>query len=156
MGIKLHMIGFLIVVATLFETATSETCTVGDYIGWRIPPAGAATYSTWSRKKKFQVADTIVFNWTGTDDVAEVSKADYDKCRTTNPIGEIQRISPVNFTLGSNGTLYFICTVDSHCDRGQKVAINVGGAHSSASSLAVGSLTATFFTLFLPLLRCPI
>lgn len=59
MGIKLHMIGFLIVVATLFETATSETCTVGDYIGWRIPPAGAATYSTWSRKKKFQVADTI-------------------------------------------------------------------------------------------------
>lgn len=88
-----------------------------------------------------------MFNWTGTHSVAEVSKADYDKCRTKSPDGEIHETSPANYTLNSNGTHYFICTVDSHCDRGQKVTINIGGEHSSASSLA-----ATFFTLLVSLL----
>ncbi|XP_024034144.1 stellacyanin [Citrus clementina] len=147
MGSKLVLFGFLVVVPAIFDAAAAETYTVGDEMGWTTPPSGAAAYSTWASKKKFHFGDTIVFNWTGSHSVAEVSKADYDKCRTKSPDGEIHETSPANYTLNSNGTHYFICTVDSHCDRGQKVTINIGGEHSSASSLA-----ATFFTLLVSLL----
>lgn len=89
-----------------------------------------------------------VFNWTGTHNVGEVSKEDYDNCTTVHLVDEIQQISPATFTLDSNGSRFFICTVDSHCERGQKVTINIG-EYSFASSMTVSSMSAIFSILTL-------
>ena len=68
----------------------------------------------------FSFQPSPVFNWTGTHDVAEVAKENYDNC-TDTAIGSIQTTSPANFTLTTNATRYFICTISSHCEVGQKV-----------------------------------
>ncbi|OWM71761.1 hypothetical protein CDL15_Pgr005949 [Punica granatum] len=109
---------------------------------------GEIAYRTWAKTKSFDAGDTVVFNWTGTHDVAEVSETDYDNCTKTNPIGTIQSTSPYSVTLSSNGSRYFICTVSTHCEMGQKVALTVG----AASSLTAGALaffcSAIVFSLF--------
>ncbi|XP_044472530.1 cucumber peeling cupredoxin-like [Mangifera indica] len=148
MGSSLGLIGFFIIIAGVFERTTGETYMVGDDLGWTIPPHGASTYSTWAAEKEFSIGDTIVFNWTGTHNVGEVSKEDYDKCTTVHLVDEIQQISPATFTLDSNGSRFFICTVDSHCERGQKVTINIG-EYSFASSMTVSSMSAIFSILTL-------
>lgn len=74
---------------------------------------------------------TSVFNWTSTHNVLEVtSKAEYDSCTKTNGIPK--ETSPVTITLTANGTLYFICTIATHCTLGQKVTIKVGNGVSTS------------------------
>ncbi|EOY31110.1 Phytocyanin domain - like 10 [Theobroma cacao] len=141
----------IVVVMALFKTTAADTYTVGDELRWTIPPGGPIAYSTWARSKNFEINDTIVFNWSDTHDVAEVSEADYDNCTKTNPIGTIQQTSPANFTLDSNRTRYFICTINTHCELGQKVTINIG-EWNSASSLTVGALSLLLSTIVISLL----
>ncbi|GMP60148.1 hypothetical protein CsSME_00023139 [Camellia sinensis var. sinensis] len=45
-----------------------------------------------------------VFNWTGTHNVARVSKAGFNNCISSNAIDTIQGTSPYNITLSSNET----------------------------------------------------
>ncbi|KAG7984453.1 hypothetical protein I3843_04G161700 [Carya illinoinensis] len=144
----------LIVVVALVKTANADTYSVGDELEWNIPPLGSIAYETWAREKVFEVGDNIVFNWNGTHDVAEVTKENYDSCNDTGTI-DLRQTSPANFTLSSNSTRYFICTISNHCELGQKVTVRIGDQWSSASSLAVGTLSAvistiaiSFFTFF--------
>ncbi|XP_059637919.1 umecyanin-like [Cornus florida] len=140
MAIRVEMIGCLIVVAAtlLVGGATAATYQVGDELMWKVPPGGPIAYSTWADQKNFQIGDTIVFNWTGTHDVAEVSQAYFGNCTTSNTIGAVQTTSPVNITLTTNVTRYFICTVSNHCYLGQRVAIGFG---TSSASRAIGALS---------------
>lgn len=64
------------------------------------------------------------FNWTGLHTVANVSKPGYDRCVKR---GSIQRSSPAKIALSSGGNHFFICTIDSHCQRGQKLSVAVAG-----------------------------
>ncbi|KAL6274850.1 hypothetical protein ACE6H2_025542 [Prunus campanulata] len=124
----LHVGCLLLVVAVaLLKGAAADNYTVGDGLGWSIPPLGSVAYKTWADKKSFQIGDTIVFNWTGSHTVAEVSEANYGNCTKSNPLA-LYDSSPVPITLTSNLTRYFICTVDDHCSGlGQKVTIKIGG-----------------------------
>ncbi|BBN69087.1 blue-copper-binding protein [Prunus dulcis] len=83
--------------------AAADNYTVGDDLGWTIPPAGSIAYKTWANKKSFQIGDTIVFNWTGSHTVAEVSEANYGNCTKSNPLA-LYDSSPVPITLTSNLT----------------------------------------------------
>ncbi|PON94258.1 Phytocyanin domain containing protein [Trema orientale] len=152
--------GCLLVVmaVTLLKVSAADTYTVGDSLGWTLPPAGNVAYSTWARTKSFDIGDVIVFQWSGNHNVAEVSKADYDSCNTTNPInGTIYQTSPASITLTTNNTRYFICTVTDHCKSfGQKVTISMEQKwwDDSASSFRnIGAFfafsLATFVTFFL-------
>ncbi|XP_059431620.1 umecyanin-like [Corylus avellana] len=158
MGSRTGLIGwFGIVVAAiiLLRGATAATVyEVGDSVGWTVPP-NTSFYSTWASTKTFFLGDKLSFNWTtGTHTVAEVSKDEYDSCtKVSSYIG-----SPVIFTPPSTGSYYFICTVDDHCTRGQKLAFTVvstptvgsppaeSPTFSSASSLSVGALFAVLST----------
>ncbi|CAL9028047.1 unnamed protein product [Prunus brigantina] len=124
----LHVGCLLLVVAVaLLKGAAANNYTVGDDLGWTIPPAGSIAYKTWANKESFQIGDTIVFNWTGSHTVAEVSEASYGNCTKSNPLA-LYDSSPAQIPLTSNLTRYFICTVDNHCsDFGQKVTIKIGG-----------------------------
>ncbi|KAF8007244.1 hypothetical protein BT93_K1289 [Corymbia citriodora subsp. variegata] len=147
----LGLLGLVLIVAAV--GANASTYNVLDKLGWTIPPAGDVAYKTWAAEKSFKVGDTVVFNWTGTHNVAEVSKADFDTCTGTSPIGTIHMVSPYSVELSSDGPRYFICTVGKHCSFGQKVTLSIGSASSpaaeppssppagSASSLAVGALS---------------
>ena len=69
----------------------------------------------------------------------------YNYCTASSPNGAIKKTSPANFTLTSNATRYFICTVDNNCELGQKVTIRIGDQETSASSLRVGALSAVLY-----------
>ncbi|MFS7991428.1 putative Blue (type 1) copper binding protein [Helianthus anomalus] len=69
-----------------------------------------------------------VFNFTtGFHNVAEVSQAAYGPCTTANPISTITT-GPATVTLTAAGPHYYICTVGTHCQIGQKLSINVSAA----------------------------
>lgn len=52
--------------AALLSGCAADTYTVGDDLGWTIPPLGSeVAYQTWTRVKDFDVGDTIseyIFN----------------------------------------------------------------------------------------------
>jgi plastocyanin len=106
--------------------------TVGDAMGWLIPPNGASTYTIWAAKKSFTVDDILVFNFaSGKHDVAEVTKANFNGCNPASPISKTSK-SPANITVKSAGEHYYICTFNGHCSGGgQKLAINVSAASST-------------------------
>lgn len=68
--------------------------------------------------------------------VLEVTtKTEYDSCVKTN--GTPEDTSPATFDLTKNGTYYYICTIGSHCDSGQKVTIVVGNGSSSSPPISM-------------------
>ncbi|KAL9361625.1 hypothetical protein Peur_044410 [Populus x canadensis] len=136
MAIRIDRIVFLIIAVALLEGATSGTkYEVGDDYGWRVPE-NRSHYENWVRGKKFEVGDSLEFNWTATHNVLEVTtKTEYDACVKTN--GNLKNISPATFDLTENGTYYYICTIGSHCDLGQKVTIVVGNGSSSSPPISM-------------------
>lgn len=108
--------------------------TVGDGLGWVIPPLGQIAYLTWSYNKTFIVGDTLVFNFAnGSDDVAVVSKEEYRSCNTSTTIG-LYNNSPAIISLNKSGEHYYTSTYKFHCDLGQKLFINVTAASSTAGT----------------------
>ncbi|KAL3745168.1 hypothetical protein ACJRO7_014300 [Eucalyptus globulus] len=61
------------------DTVAAATYMVGDRLGWTVP-SNVSYYQSWAASKTFMVGDKLSFNWTGTHNVAEVSKAEYDNC----------------------------------------------------------------------------
>ncbi|CAL9028048.1 unnamed protein product [Prunus brigantina] len=110
--------------------ATAEDYVVGDSVGWAVPP-NTSFYSEWADSKTFQIGDGLVFNWTGDHNVGPASKEEYDNC--TNPGIVIGSVVTRTIQSSDTDTLYFICTVGDHCERGQKVTITVGSAANNSS-----------------------
>ncbi|XP_048134053.1 mucin-5B-like [Rhodamnia argentea] len=119
------------------------TYTVGDTMGWTKPAGGAAVYQAWASNNLFEVGDILVFNFNnGAHDVAEVTKAAFDSCNGANTLS-ISTVPPGRITLTTAGQHFFICTVPGHCSSGQKVAINVTAAGSSATPPPSSSVAPT-------------
>ncbi|XP_020537810.1 uclacyanin 1 [Jatropha curcas] len=153
-----------------------ETFTVGDTQGWAVVANAATFYQSWASNKTFNAGDVLVFNYpNGAHDVAEVTKENYDSCNTANPIS-LSSTPPTRITLTA-GEHFYICTVPSHCTAGQKLAVNVSASstappspgtsttspspsgstappppNSSARSLSVAGLSATFFSIIVAFL----
>ncbi|XP_075516170.1 umecyanin-like [Primulina tabacum] len=117
--------------ADLVGHAAAATYTIGDTLGWRIPPDGSSTYENWSSQHVFRVGDVLVFEFaTGTHDVAKVTEDSYGTCSGTNPIS-IFTTGPTNVILNATGDHYFLCTLGRHCSLGQKLAVRVTGNSST-------------------------
>uniref|UniRef100_A0A7C9EYK4 Phytocyanin domain-containing protein n=1 Tax=Opuntia streptacantha TaxID=393608 RepID=A0A7C9EYK4_OPUST len=100
--------------------------------------------------------ETTVFQYAPTHDVMEVSKADYDACKTSNSIVQDNSGTTV-VPLSKPGNRYFICGTPGHCANGMKLAVTVlaassptpAGSPASAPSLTpsvegpTGGLTST-------------
>lgn len=75
----------------------------------------------------------LVFNFTsGSHDVAEVTRTNFDGCNIRNPIRAVTN-GPASITLSTPGMHYFICRFFNHCNSGQKLAVNIRNAASSPS-----------------------
>ncbi|KAI4376892.1 hypothetical protein MLD38_014600 [Melastoma candidum] len=132
------------VMMLVFACAMATDYTVGDDRGWTGPPnITSGYYQSWAANKTFMSGDTLNFMFNGTHDVAMVTKQDYDNCSKvqaqTAPSGSSL---PFTFITGRNLTYYFICTVGSHCEGGQKLAVDVIGPAYRASPSSVMVATA--------------
>ncbi|KAL6144840.1 hypothetical protein ACLB2K_055530 [Fragaria x ananassa] len=130
---KKMMVVFGLVTAVFLQSAAAQTVhVVGDSVGWNIPQNGPQDYVTWASSQTFVVGDILSFNFaTNAHDVVEVPKASFDSCSSTNAIGSTVTTGPANVTLASAGEHYYICTVGSHCQSGQKLAITVSASATS-------------------------
>ncbi|GMN68861.1 hypothetical protein TIFTF001_037913 [Ficus carica] len=126
----------VVLLAVILAERSSDAATtyeVGGSTRWVIPP-NTSFYEEWAEGKTFHVGDILSFNWTHVHNVANVTKEEYENCtKISSVIG-----SPALITLESPGHYYYICTVGTHCSRGQKLEIEVS---SSNSSTPVGSLS---------------
>ncbi|KAK9923122.1 hypothetical protein M0R45_031555 [Rubus argutus] len=131
---KMMLVVFGLVAAVFLQSVAAQTQhVVGGSIGWAIPQSGGAQeYVTWASGQKFVVGDVLIFNFTtSTHDVVEVPKASFDSCSSANPIGSTITTGPANITLTSTGDHYYICTFGTHCQSGQKLAIDVSASATS-------------------------
>ncbi|XP_049347344.1 early nodulin-like protein 2 [Solanum verrucosum] len=113
----------LLVLACLFTSSYSSQYTVGGKDGWVLNPS--VDYNTWSQHMRFIINDSVLFKYKqGADSVLEVSKDDYDKCNTGNPIKKMEDGNSI-FTLDRSGPFYFISGNKDNCDKGQKLQIIV-------------------------------
>ncbi|WCJ30035.1 hypothetical protein M5689_011621 [Euphorbia peplus] len=129
----------------------ATTFTVGDSLGWTVPPNNSMDYyQNWAANHTFLIGDSLLFNWTGTHTATEVSnEEEYANC---TKMGIILATSEVSALLSENGTRYFVCSVGTHCEQGMKVAVKVGNGipppppPSAAPSLHIASLAATLIS----------
>ncbi|XP_062010877.1 umecyanin-like [Rosa rugosa] len=114
---------------------------------WAIPSGGAGTYAAWSAEHTFEInVDSITFEFSsGEQDLALVTKEDFDSCTTTNPIWETT--DPVGVGIVQPGTFYFICTFAGHCAKGQKVATNWTNSSAAAPAPCPSSTATTYSAL---------
>ncbi|URE14673.1 Plastocyanin-like domain [Musa troglodytarum] len=129
-------VGLLLMAAGLLQclaVAAATSHTVGGSTGWTIPP-NATFYPEWAASQTFAIGDTLVFNFaTGSHDVMEVAKSDYESCSTANPIGSTITTGPASVAITSAGEHYYICGFSGHCDAGQKLSITVASSPSATS-----------------------
>lgn len=127
MAQQIHVV-VLFMLACLFTTSYSYQFTVGGKDGWVLNPS--VDYNTWSQHMRFIINDSVLFKYKqGADSVLEVSKDDYDKCNTGNPIKKMEDGNSI-FTLDRSGPFYFISGNKDNCDKGQKLQIVVISARN--------------------------
>ncbi|PKI79590.1 hypothetical protein CRG98_000065 [Punica granatum] len=139
----------IMVILALVGIAEATVYTVGDSQGWTASPnITQGFYDDWAANKTFKGE----FVWNGTHNVAFVTKEEYDNC--TQIISVFSGGEAFQYKLPSNasGMYYFICTIDSHCAGGQKLAINVTSSETptndngSSASLTMGASWAILCT----------
>ncbi|KAM5547942.1 hypothetical protein ABKV19_002087 [Rosa sericea] len=117
----------LAMAVVLLHGAEAVLYIVGDDLGWAIPPGGAATYAAWAAEHSFVVNDELEFDFAvGEQDLALVTKDDYDSCNTADPLLLFQEAVTLQFI--ASDTFYFTSTLAGHCTKGQKIAIYIGAA----------------------------
>ncbi|CAL2275231.1 unnamed protein product [Prunus armeniaca] len=123
MGAKtMNMILAIAVAVFMLHGTDAAEYTVGDKLGWTIPPGGAATYAAWAAEHSLVVNDFLIFNFAvGEQDLALVTKEDFDACNTAEPL--IVFKEPGEFQFLKEGTFYLTCTFAGHCAKGQKIAL---------------------------------
>ncbi|KAK1405405.1 Uclacyanin 1 [Heracleum sosnowskyi] len=109
----------LAVAAMLHNLALATEHSVGDRGGWET----TTNLQIWASSNIFLAGDDLSFNYKPNHNVLEVSKVDYDNCKSSKPIQKYSG-GKTSIHLGSAGKRYFICGTRGHCSQGMKVEIN--------------------------------
>ncbi|KAJ1388755.1 Phytocyanin domain [Sesbania bispinosa] len=115
------MILFLVASATQFKVGD-------DQLGWHEPsPNNTAFYTQWAARNRFQVDDSLLFEYQN-DSVLIVEKWDYFHCDPRDPITSFDNGNNT-INLDRPGAFYFISGTDDHCQKGQKLIVEVMSPH---------------------------
>ncbi|KAK2654052.1 hypothetical protein Ddye_013908 [Dipteronia dyeriana] len=96
----------------------------GESFGWRVPNHDSF-YQEWAASRNITVGDELVFIYSDTHNVIEVSKEDFEACTTEHPI-EGKYKGPSTFVeLTIPGNHYYICDFQQSCLKGMKLNITV-------------------------------
>ncbi|KAL3638420.1 hypothetical protein CASFOL_017791 [Castilleja foliolosa] len=125
---------FLVVFCGFMLCSNGLQFIVGGKDGWGLNPS--ENYNRWAERLRFQVNDTLLFNYKkGSDSVVVVSKDNYNQCNTANPKAKLDDGNSV-FKFDRSGPFFFISGNKSSCNHGQKlivVVLAIRNKHSSPS-----------------------
>ncbi|KAF3325644.1 mavicyanin-like protein [Carex littledalei] len=111
----------LMAMAALADMAMCANYTVGAPTGmWDL----STNYEEWVKAIKFYPGDFLTFSYSSFHDVAEVNKATYTTCSSSETL-TIDKSGTTVIELKAVGTRYFICAVPTHCSSGMKIKIDV-------------------------------
>ncbi|KAK8690598.1 hypothetical protein V6N13_074130 [Hibiscus sabdariffa] len=100
----------------------AATYAVGDTSGWDI----STDLDSWAAGKRFNVGDVLLFQYSSSHSVNEVTKESFETCNTTNSLRTYSN-GNTTVTLSNAGTSYFACGNRLHCLGGMKLQVNVEG-----------------------------
>ncbi|KAI4329219.1 hypothetical protein L6164_021506 [Bauhinia variegata] len=128
-SIKFVICGFLIIfLAAIGSVGAERQFKVGDHLGWHEPaPNNTAFYNQWAAKNRFQIGDSLVFEYQN-DSVLTVEKEDYYNCDSKDPIISFNNGRSI-INLERAGPSYFISGTDNHCENGQRLIVEVMSQH---------------------------
>ncbi|KAI7736188.1 hypothetical protein M8C21_007969 [Ambrosia artemisiifolia] len=96
--------------------------------------AASSSFDQWAQKSRFQIGDTVLFNYKANEDsVVQVTEPDYKNCSTASPIAKYSD-GHTQITLTQSGPHYFISGVVYHCKNNEKVMIVVLADRSNHTS----------------------
>ncbi|KAM0825654.1 hypothetical protein ACQ4PT_069399 [Festuca glaucescens] len=117
----------VVAVAALAQLAAAVDHPVGGS-GTKWTTSGG--YDAWSAAQKFTTKDSLVFEYSSSHDVVEVSKAGYDACSASGPVATYTG-GKTTIKLTTAGKRYFICGIPGHCIAGMKLEVNVVAASTA-------------------------
>ncbi|RWR75440.1 early nodulin-like protein 3 [Cinnamomum micranthum f. kanehirae] len=138
----------IIFISLLFTFSEAKHFLVGGKPNaWMIPSSQSDTLNAWAEKNRFQIGDSLVWNFDGEkDSVLQVTKMGYDSCNTTDPIVAYKG-GNVTVELERSGSFLFISGQGEHCKKGEKLHVVVmsekkkgGGISPAPSSTESGGL----------------
>ncbi|XP_020595399.1 mavicyanin-like [Phalaenopsis equestris] len=156
MRLSVHLfIFFLLANCSIFFVKAQKQYKVGGDEGWRVPDnSNPDFYTAWASKLRFQVGDTIVFEYKN-DSVIRVEKRGYYHCNESSN-GALYKDGSTVFVLDKPGLLYFVSSNIEHCKMGQRLMVDVMASHGPPFSGAPGPSPHSSATAgnggFLPLL----
>ncbi|KAK0586760.1 hypothetical protein LWI29_011802 [Acer saccharum] len=115
---------------------------VGDLDAWGLPTsANPLVYAKWSKYNTFKIGDSLLFLYPPSQDsVIQVTKQSFESCNSTDPILYMNNGNSL-FNITTDGNFYFTSGEAGHCQKKQKLYINVGNV-SSADSPSYGPSSA--------------
>ncbi|KMZ74712.1 Early nodulin-like protein 1 [Zostera marina] len=117
----------LLCLCLTFTSSVSREFDVGGKSGWDLE--SSQTYPQWSSRSRFQLNDTLVFNYTKKgESILDVNNDHFVSCDTNNPIETLEGGHSV-FLLNQSGPFYFISGDSDLCKKGLKLNITVMGVH---------------------------
>ncbi|KVI02299.1 early nodulin-like protein 1 [Cynara cardunculus var. scolymus] len=110
---------------------------VGGSGDWSL--ASCNSYDQWAHQSRFQIGDTVLFNYEANkDSLVQVSETDYKNCSTASPIAKYSD-GHTAVKLTQSGPHFFISGNVDHCKNNEKVMIVVMADRSNRSSAAPSS-----------------
>ncbi|KAF7822876.1 Early nodulin-like protein 1 [Senna tora] len=106
-------LGFLCVLV-LVQKGSAYEFVVGGQKGWSVPSdPNTNPYNQWAEKSRFQIGDSLVFNYqSGQDSVLQVKSEDYGNCNTNAPIAKFSDGHTV-IKFSQSGSHFFISVAPS-------------------------------------------
>ncbi|KAI5399344.1 stellacyanin [Lathyrus oleraceus] len=109
-------------------TCSATTYTVGDNSGWDI----SSNLETWVADKTFKIGDALLFQYSSTYSVDEVTKQNFDTCNTTKVLANYGN-GNTTVPLTRGGDRYFVCGNKLFCLGGMKLHVHVDDDGQSIS-----------------------
>ncbi|XP_075512779.1 stellacyanin-like [Primulina tabacum] len=116
-----------------FHTSAT-TYIVGDNSGWDI----STDLESWPNDKTFMVGDTLLFQYSSSHSVSEVTKKNYEGCNMTEVL-QSNSNGNTSYPLTRVGDRYFVCGNKLHCLGGMKLHVNVEANQKVAAAAAPAS-----------------
>ncbi|XVE53642.1 hypothetical protein DITRI_Ditri03aG0019400 [Diplodiscus trichospermus] len=137
MGSSRHLLSSILLVSLFLTFAEARELLVGGKPNaWKIPSSQSESLNKWAGASRFQIGDSLVWNYDSTrDSVLQVSKTDYETCNTSSPIA-VHKDGNTKVKLEKSGPYYFISGAEGHCQKGQKLILVVMAARSQLMGIS--------------------
>ncbi|KAL0542048.1 hypothetical protein IC582_022135 [Cucumis melo] len=114
-----------------FIRCNATTYIVGDTSGWDI----STDLDTWSQGKRFFVGDVLVFQYSSSASLNEVTRENFNTCNTTNVL-KAYSSGNTTVTLSKPGQRFFVSGNRLLCLGGMKLQVNVENNQSFSPAAA--------------------